>query len=41
VAAAREGACGDVKASGFGKEHGYEALDYYTETKSVVFGDQA
>jgi succinate-semialdehyde dehydrogenase/glutarate-semialdehyde dehydrogenase len=29
---------GGVKQSGLGKEHGTEALDYYTETKSVVFG---
>ena len=27
---------GGWKSSGFGKEHGEEALDYYTETKSVV-----
>jgi acyl-CoA reductase-like NAD-dependent aldehyde dehydrogenase len=27
---------GGWKQSGFGKEHGSEALDYYTETKSVV-----
>jgi succinate-semialdehyde dehydrogenase/glutarate-semialdehyde dehydrogenase len=27
---------GGVKESGLGKEHGTEALDYYTETKSVV-----
>ncbi len=27
---------GGVKQSGFGKEHGIEALDYYMETKSVV-----
>jgi acyl-CoA reductase-like NAD-dependent aldehyde dehydrogenase len=27
---------GGLKASGYGKEHGYEALDYYTDTKSVV-----
>ncbi len=27
---------GGVKHSGLGKEHGTEALDYYTETKSVV-----
>jgi len=27
---------GGVKQSGFGKEHGVEALDYYMETKSVV-----
>lgn len=28
---------GGVKQSGLGKEHGNEALDYYTETKSVVY----
>lgn len=27
---------GGVKQSGIGKEHGNEAMDYYTETKSVV-----
>jgi acyl-CoA reductase-like NAD-dependent aldehyde dehydrogenase len=27
---------GGLKQSGYGKEHGTEALDYYTETKSVV-----
>jgi len=27
---------GGVKQSGLGKEHGLEALEYYTETKSVV-----
>jgi succinate-semialdehyde dehydrogenase/glutarate-semialdehyde dehydrogenase len=27
---------GGWKQSGYGKEHGVEALDYYTETKSVV-----
>jgi acyl-CoA reductase-like NAD-dependent aldehyde dehydrogenase len=27
---------GGWKSSGYGKEHGIEALDYYTETKSVV-----
>ncbi len=27
---------GGLKQSGYGKEHGLEALDYYTETKSVV-----
>jgi acyl-CoA reductase-like NAD-dependent aldehyde dehydrogenase len=27
---------GGVKASGVGKEHGSEALDFYTDTKSVV-----
>ena len=30
---------GGWKASGYGKEHGIEAFDYYTESKSVVFGD--
>jgi acyl-CoA reductase-like NAD-dependent aldehyde dehydrogenase len=25
-----------MKQSGYGKEHGIEALDYYQETKSVV-----
>jgi succinate-semialdehyde dehydrogenase/glutarate-semialdehyde dehydrogenase len=29
---------GGVKASGFGKEHGLEALDSYAEIKSVVVG---
>ena len=29
---------GGVKASGFGKEHGVEALDSYVEIKSVVVG---
>jgi succinate-semialdehyde dehydrogenase / glutarate-semialdehyde dehydrogenase len=29
---------GGVKASGFGKEHGMEALDSYVELKSVVVG---
>lgn len=29
---------GGVKASGLGREHGPEALDYYLEPKSVVFG---
>jgi succinate-semialdehyde dehydrogenase / glutarate-semialdehyde dehydrogenase len=29
---------GGVKASGFGKEHGLEALDSYVEIKSVVVG---
>jgi len=29
---------GGWKASGYGKEHGTEAFDFYTETKSVVFG---
>ena len=27
---------GGLKASGYGKEHGSEALDYYTDQKSVV-----
>jgi succinate-semialdehyde dehydrogenase/glutarate-semialdehyde dehydrogenase len=27
---------GGLKASGYGKEHGSEACDYYTDTKSVV-----
>jgi acyl-CoA reductase-like NAD-dependent aldehyde dehydrogenase len=27
---------GGLKQSGYGKEHGIEALDYYTETKAVV-----
>jgi succinate-semialdehyde dehydrogenase/glutarate-semialdehyde dehydrogenase len=27
---------GGFKQSGYGKEHGIEALDYYTETKSVI-----
>ncbi len=27
---------GGLKASGYGKEHGSEALDYYTDSKSVV-----
>jgi succinate-semialdehyde dehydrogenase/glutarate-semialdehyde dehydrogenase len=27
---------GGFKQSGYGKEHGTEALDYYTETKSVI-----
>ncbi len=31
---------GGWKSSGYGKEHGEEAFDYYTETKSVVFGGQ-
>ena len=30
---------GGVKASGIGREHGPEALDYYVEMKSVVVGD--
>jgi succinate-semialdehyde dehydrogenase/glutarate-semialdehyde dehydrogenase len=29
---------GGIKDSGFGKEHGLEALDSYVETKSVVVG---
>jgi acyl-CoA reductase-like NAD-dependent aldehyde dehydrogenase len=29
---------GGWKSSGYGKEHGAEAFDFYTETKSVVFG---
>jgi len=29
---------GGFKQSGLGKEHGSEVLDYYMETKSVVFG---
>jgi acyl-CoA reductase-like NAD-dependent aldehyde dehydrogenase len=29
---------GGWKSSGYGKEHGEEAFDFYTETKSVVFG---
>jgi succinate-semialdehyde dehydrogenase/glutarate-semialdehyde dehydrogenase len=29
---------GGVKHSGYGKEHGTEVLDYYTEQKSVVIG---
>jgi succinate-semialdehyde dehydrogenase/glutarate-semialdehyde dehydrogenase len=32
---------GGVKASGFGKEHGLEALDSYVEIKSVVVGGLA
>ena len=27
---------GGLKSSGYGKEHGSEALDFYTDTKSVV-----
>ena len=27
---------GGVKQSGLGKEHGNEAIDFYSETKSVV-----
>jgi succinate-semialdehyde dehydrogenase/glutarate-semialdehyde dehydrogenase len=30
---------GGVKASGIGREHGPEAMDYYVEPKSVVVGD--
>ncbi|HEY2438369.1 MAG TPA: aldehyde dehydrogenase family protein, partial [Solirubrobacteraceae bacterium] len=29
---------GGVKQSGYGKEHGIEAMDYYFEDKSVVVG---
>jgi len=29
---------GGMKDSGFGKEHGLEALDHYVELKSVVVG---
>ncbi|MGH3443121.1 MAG: aldehyde dehydrogenase family protein [Nitriliruptorales bacterium] len=29
---------GGIKASGYGKEHGVEALDHYVELKSVVVG---
>ena len=29
---------GGWKTSGYGKEHGEEAFDYYTESKSIVFG---
>ena len=29
---------GGIKQSGYGKEHGMEALDYYVEDKSVVVG---
>jgi succinate-semialdehyde dehydrogenase/glutarate-semialdehyde dehydrogenase len=32
---------GGWKASGYGKEHGAEAFEYYTETKSVVYGSPA
>jgi len=31
---------GGWKSSGYGKEHGEEAFEYYTESKSVVFGNQ-
>jgi succinate-semialdehyde dehydrogenase/glutarate-semialdehyde dehydrogenase len=27
---------GGLKTSGYGKEHGSEAFDYYTDKKSVV-----
>jgi len=30
---------GGIKASGIGREHGPEAMDYYVEPKSVVVGD--
>jgi succinate-semialdehyde dehydrogenase/glutarate-semialdehyde dehydrogenase len=30
---------GGWKSSGYGKEHGQEALDFYTETKSIVLGN--
>jgi succinate-semialdehyde dehydrogenase/glutarate-semialdehyde dehydrogenase len=30
---------GGWKSSGYGKEHGEEAFDFYTETKSVVLGN--
>lgn len=32
---------GGVKSSGFGKEHGSEAFDFYTDQKSVVIKRQA
>lgn len=32
---------GGVKQSGIGKEHGSEAIDYYTETKSVVIATES
>lgn len=32
---------GGVKQSGLGKEHGNEAIDYYTETKSIVIATDA
>jgi len=32
---------GGWKSSGYGKEHGIEAFDHYTESKSVVFGAEA
>jgi succinate-semialdehyde dehydrogenase / glutarate-semialdehyde dehydrogenase len=32
---------GGIKDSGFGKEHGLEALDSYVELKSVVVGGLA
>ncbi len=31
---------GGVKQSGLGKEHGNEAIDYYTETKSIVIATE-
>lgn len=31
---------GGVKQSGLGKEHGNEAMDYYTETKSIVLATE-
>jgi succinate-semialdehyde dehydrogenase/glutarate-semialdehyde dehydrogenase len=31
---------GGWKSSGYGKEHGQEAFDFYTENKSVVFGSE-
>ncbi|MCZ6449718.1 MAG: aldehyde dehydrogenase family protein, partial [Deltaproteobacteria bacterium] len=31
---------GGVKQSGLGKEHGSEAIDYYTETKSIVIATE-
>ena len=32
---------GGWKSSGYGKEHGQEAFDFYTESKAVVFGAAA
>ena len=32
---------GGWKTSDYGKEHGEEAFDYYTKTKSVVYGRQS
>ena len=32
---------GGLKSSGYGKEHGSEALDFYTDTKSVVVRREA